>query len=264
MDKWYRITGQGGINQTRLFAYIYFNPPTGLQTVEWYPDFPRKPGSITDEPDSFDVFVQIPINSTNSTPRARYRINHFNGVTDTIISQFNRTLNNGKIPLGRYTFLRGGRDSHGSGTVYGSVYLLNDTALVTQFYQDSLVNTARRDSHLVRADALILEQAGTPVGIFEPLYIPVEYSLSQNYPNPFNPVTQIRYTLPQNTNVQLKIYDILGREVKTLVNSEQPAGGYIVEWNGTNNFNTQVSSGMYIYRIVAGKFVQTKKMMFLK
>lgn len=262
LDKWYRVTGSG-INNTRLFAYIYFNPPTGLQTVEWYPDFPRKPGSTIDEPDSFNVFVQIPINSTNSTPTARYRINHYNGVTDTIISQYNRTLGGGKIPLGRYTFLRGGRDSHGSGTVFGSVYLLNDTALVSAFYQDSLVNTARRDSHLVRADALILEQAGV-VGIFEPSYIPIEYSLSQNYPNPFNPVTQIRYTLPQNTNVQLKIYDILGREIKTLVNSEQPAGGYIIEWNGTNNFGAQVASGMYIYRIVAGKFVQTKKMMFLK
>ncbi len=263
MDKWYRVSGSG-INLTRLFAYVYFNPPTALQSVEWYPDIPRKPGSTVDEPDSFDVFVQIPTSSTNSTPRARYRINHFNGVTDTIISQYDRTLNAGKIPLGRYTFLRGGRDSHGSGTVYGSVYLLNDTALVSAYYQDSLVNTARRDSFLIRADALILEQAGAPVGIYEPSYIPLEYSLSQNYPNPFNPVTQIRYTLPQLANVQLKIYDILGREVKTLVNAEQPAGVYRLEWNGTNNFGSQVSSGVYIYRIIAGKFVQTKKMMFLK
>ena len=94
--------------------------------------------------------------------------------------------------------------------------------------------------------------------------IPNEFLMLQNYPNPFNPVTQIRYTLPQLANVQLKIYDILGREVKTLVSSEQPAGAYRIEWNGTNNFGAQVASGMYIYRIVAGKFVQTKKMMFLK
>ncbi len=263
LDKWYLVAGSG-INSTRLFSYIYFNPPTGLQTVEWYPEIPKKPGSLTDEPDSFDVFVQIPISSINSTPVARYRINHFNGITDTIISQYDRTLNDGKIPLGRYTFLRGGRDSHGSGTVYGSVYLLNDTALVSTYYQDSLINRARQDSFLVRADALILEQAGAPVGIFEPSYIPLEYSLSQNYPNPFNPVTQIRYTLPQLTNVTLKVYDILGREVRTLVNGEQEAGAYRLEWNGTNNFGTNVSSGVYIYRIVAGKFVQTKKMMFLK
>lgn len=263
LDKWYLVPGSG-INLTRLLAYIYFNPPTGLQTVEWYPDLPRKPGSTTDEPDSFDVFVQMPVSSTNSTPRALYRINHMNGTTDTVISQYDRTLNDGKIPLGRYNFLRGGRDSHGSGTIYGSVYLINDTALVSAYYQDSLVNRARQDSFLIRADALILEQAGAPVGIFEPSYIPMEYSLSQNYPNPFNPVTQIRYTLPQLANVQLKIYDILGREVKTLINSELPAGAYRVEWNGTNNYGTQVSSGMYIYRMVAGKFVQTKKMMFLK
>ena len=94
--------------------------------------------------------------------------------------------------------------------------------------------------------------------------IPTEFSLNQNHPNPFNPVTQIRYTLPQLNNVTLKIYDILGREVKILVNSEQPAGAYRLEWNGTNNFGTQVSSGMYIYRIVAGKFIKSNKMILLK
>jgi uncharacterized lipoprotein YddW (UPF0748 family) len=94
--------------------------------------------------------------------------------------------------------------------------------------------------------------------------IPTEFDLRQNSPNPFNPVTQIRYTLPQLTNVQLMIYDILGREVRTLVNSEQPAGAYRIEWNGTDTYGLQVSSGMYIYRIVAGEFVQTKKMMLLK
>ena len=94
--------------------------------------------------------------------------------------------------------------------------------------------------------------------------IPTEFSLNQNHPNPFNPVTQIRYTLPQPTNVQLKIYDILGREVKTLINSEQSAGNFRVEWNGTDNYNTLVTSGMYIYRIVAGEFIQTRKMIFLK
>jgi flagellar hook assembly protein FlgD len=62
----------------------------------------------------------------------------------------------------------------------------------------------------------------------------------------------------------LKIFDILGREVKTLVNREQTAGAYRVEWNGTDNFGTLIPSGMYIYRIVAGDFIQTRKMMFLK
>jgi hypothetical protein len=94
--------------------------------------------------------------------------------------------------------------------------------------------------------------------------MPTEFNLKQNNPNPFNPVTQIRYSLPQLTNVQLKIYDILGREIKTLVNSEQAAGNCRVEWNGTDDHGVQVTSGIYIYRIITGEFVQTKKMMFLK
>jgi uncharacterized lipoprotein YddW (UPF0748 family) len=94
--------------------------------------------------------------------------------------------------------------------------------------------------------------------------MPTEFNLKQNNPNPFNPITQIRYSLPKQTNVQLKIYDILGREVKTLINSEQAAGTYRVEWNGTDDYGVQVTSGIYIYRIITGEFVQTKKMMFLK
>ena len=264
LDKWYRYTSPGiGTKDTRMLAYIYFNPPTGLQRVEWYPQFPLNIGSTENEPDDFDVYVTTPDGSSNSTPTARYIINQNNGKVDTVIASQNG-ITTGQIYLGRYTFLRGGSDSHGSGNVFGSVWLENDTALVSAFYQNQLVNPARQDSHFIRADALILKQAGVLVGIYEPSYIPLEYSLSQNYPNPFNPVTQIRYTLPQLSNVTLKIYDILGREVRTLVNSEQPVGAYRLEWSGTNNFGTHVSSGVYIYRIVAGKFVQTKKMMFLK
>lgn len=103
-----------------------------------------------------------------------------------------------------------------------------------------------------------------PTDLQSEIISPTDYVLEQNNPNPFNPVTQIRYTLHQLANVQLKIYDILGREVKTLVNSEQSAGAYRIEWCGTNKFGAQVASRMYIYRIVAGEFVQTKKMMFLK
>jgi len=160
--------------------------------------------------------------------------------------------------------LRGGHASFGSDTIFGSVELINDTALVSAFYADSIANTARRDSHFVRADALILEQAGIIVGVTYPNLMPTEYSLSQNFPNPFNPTTQIRFTLPQMTKVELKVYDILGREVKTLLTGEQPAGMHTIEWDGRNNYGTQVSSGVYIYRLNAGKYVQSKKMLMLK
>ncbi|MCU7515684.1 MAG: T9SS type A sorting domain-containing protein [Ignavibacteria bacterium] len=90
------------------------------------------------------------------------------------------------------------------------------------------------------------------------------FSLEQNYPNPFNPTTTIRYSIPEHAVVTLRIYDMLGREVKTLVNTEQNPGQYNATWNGDNNYGTRVASGIYIYRVQAGKYVQVKKMMLLK
>ncbi len=91
------------------------------------------------------------------------------------------------------------------------------------------------------------------------------YTLSQNYPNPFNPSTMINYQLPMNSNVSLKIFDILGREVITLVNEHKPAGNYTVEWNGTNSAGQKVGSGIYFYQLKTGSgFVETKKMLLLR
>ena len=93
--------------------------------------------------------------------------------------------------------------------------------------------------------------------------IPDKFELSQNYPNPFNPVTKIKYDLPVDSKVSIKIYDMTGREVASLVNSNQIAGYYIVEFNASN-----IASGIYLYNIVAeggGKnFVSTKKMVLVK
>jgi hypothetical protein len=89
--------------------------------------------------------------------------------------------------------------------------------------------------------------------------IPSNYSLSQNYPNPFNPVTKINFDLPKNGLVTLRIYDVLGREVKTLVNEVKNAGKYIVDFNGSS-----FSSGTYFYRLESNGYVVTKKMMLIK
>ncbi len=94
--------------------------------------------------------------------------------------------------------------------------------------------------------------------------IPTEFAVSQNYPNPFNPSTIIKYAIPQQSFVKIKVYDIVGREVKTLVNTERSPGIYSVQWNGDNNFGSKVASGIYIYRVVAGTFIQAKKMILLK
>ncbi len=94
--------------------------------------------------------------------------------------------------------------------------------------------------------------------------IPKEFSLSQNYPNPFNPTTAIVYAIPKNTFVSIKIYNMLGQEVKTLVNSQMQAGTYTVQWNGDNEAGQHVTSGAYIYRIVAGNNVAVRKMLLIK
>ncbi len=89
--------------------------------------------------------------------------------------------------------------------------------------------------------------------------VPQEYRLKNNYPNPFNPTTNIEYQLPEAENVRLSVYDVLGREVAVLVNEEQQAGTYTVTFDGAD-----LSSGTYIYRITAGSFNQTGKMMLVK
>jgi endo-1,4-beta-xylanase len=91
------------------------------------------------------------------------------------------------------------------------------------------------------------------------LQLPSSYELKQNFPNPFNPTTNIQYSLPKASTVRLKVYDILGRLVQTLVKSEQTPGNYSVTFNAQN-----FSSGVYFYQLQAGSFTETKKLMLLK
>jgi hypothetical protein len=94
--------------------------------------------------------------------------------------------------------------------------------------------------------------------------LPEEFALFANYPNPFNPATTIKYALKADVKVSLKIYNMLGQEVRTLIDEPQPAGFREVFWNAKNNFGQQVASGIYIYRIVAGNYIQTHRMILLK
>jgi len=89
--------------------------------------------------------------------------------------------------------------------------------------------------------------------------IPNKYNLTQNYPNPFNPSTKIKCTIPQTSNVVIKVFDILGNEIETLVNEEKPAGTYEITW-----YSEGLPSGVYFYRLQAGSFVKTKKMILMK
>ncbi len=96
------------------------------------------------------------------------------------------------------------------------------------------------------------------------MLIPETFALHANYPNPFNPTTTISYDLPKRSQVTLGIYNILGKQIKTLVNQSQDAGNRIAVWDGTDNLGRQVSAGVYLYRIQAGEFSQTRKMLLLK
>jgi hypothetical protein len=89
--------------------------------------------------------------------------------------------------------------------------------------------------------------------------LPKTYALEQSYPNPFNPTTSIAYQIPVQSKVSLKVYDVLGREVATLVNGEQSAGSKVVQFNGSN-----LASGVYYYRLSAGAFSDMKKMLLIK
>lgn len=94
--------------------------------------------------------------------------------------------------------------------------------------------------------------------------LPSEFSLNQNYPNPFNPTTQIRYSLPELSDVRLVVYDMLGREVTELVNMQQGLGNYAVLWNGLDHQGQKMPSGVYLARLTAGKHSETIKMLLLK
>jgi hypothetical protein len=94
--------------------------------------------------------------------------------------------------------------------------------------------------------------------------LPAQYALLQNYPNPFNPTTSIRYELPRDSYVELVIYNVQGQVVRELVKGMQKAQRYVVAWDGKNAQGSSVSSGIYFYRIKAGEFVNTKKMVLLR
>ncbi len=98
-----------------------------------------------------------------------------------------------------------------------------------------------------------------PVGVRETVNNPVKFSLEQNYPNPFNPTTAIKYSIPQSSKVTIKVFDVLGNEIQTLVNEEKSAGSYELNWNASN-----LSSGVYYYQMTAGNYISTRKMILLR
>jgi len=111
-------------------------------------------------------------------------------------------------------------------------------------------------------------EAVTSVELVDDGRVPESFFLRQNYPNPFNPSTKIVYSIPRVSGPAAKtiltVYNLLGQPVRTLVSEVQSAGTYAATWDGTNDAGAAVATGVYIYRLSSGSFLQTRKMMFLK
>jgi flagellar hook assembly protein FlgD len=134
------------------------------------------------------------------------------------------------------------------------------TTTSTNFPLQSLSGAYNQGTLTGYSDAFILKFTAAITGInLISNEIPSSYSLSQNYPNPFNPSTVVRFQLSVVSNVVLKVYDVMGREVQTLVNEKLSAGTYEVTFDGSN-----IPSGVYFYKMQTGDFSETKKMILMK
>jgi len=146
----------------------------------------------------------------------------------------------------------------------GSDWIEQLKGTTAAFYGVSFVNTVTgivvgSDGTILRTtDSLVTVNYGKNLN-----EMPAHYKLFQNYPNPFNPTTKIKYRIPEDSFVSLKLYGVLCNEIATLVNEEQPAGIHEVEFNALKN-SWFPASGVYIYQLRAGSFVETKKMILLK
>lgn len=103
-----------------------------------------------------------------------------------------------------------------------------------------------------------------PINVEAALPLPEQFSVSRNYPNPFNPETTVHYELPEDGVVSVRVFDLMGREVKMLADGYMTAGRYDAKWDGTNHFGNAVSSGMYFVRVQAGEFSAVRKMTLMR
>ena len=174
----------------------------------------------------------------------------FNFISGTVPLVYSWSTDNSKIVIGNLW-------------AWGAFAL--GTLSIYDAYLDSLTGISEDQRFpLQNPIAPIFTFGGNGILSIQSESIPLQYILHQNYPNPFNPVTSLRYELPIGGMVNVTIHDMMGRVVKTLVNSSQTAGYKSIRWNATNDRNEPVSAGLCLYTIQAGEFRQTRKMVLLK
>ena len=139
---------------------------------------------------------------------------------------------------------------------------INANGMIPGLYESKVVVQSITTEHRDTVDVQLTVEAATVA--IDGETIPIDFHLAQNYPNPFNPTTNIRYSIPHSSLVEIIIYDIIGREVFMLSNTQKEAGYHNLSWDGTNELGAMVSAGIYFYAIQAGDYTQTKKMVLLK
>jgi hypothetical protein len=143
---------------------------------------------------------------------------------------------------------------------YSGIWLNASTGDSVGIIEGQMTNeTATFKVPSFNTDLLFLLTLNMNTGMKKEEIVPREFLLDQNFPNPFNPTTMINYSVPKTSFVTIKVYDVLGRDVTTLVNDNKPAGNYSIEFNAI-----KLVSGIYFYRMRAGDFIQTKKLILLK
>ncbi len=200
--------------------------------------------TLTGIKNEYDVFRTTNFNISLSSTFKRIKLNHF-------------SMN--AVVLGNFGVTAGSMNPDFQQTGRWYDFFSGDSIEVTN--TQTQISLEPGEFHIYTTVKLPTPEAGllTLVDENESLNIK-EYKLEQNYPNPFNPTTRINYQLPEASKVILKVYDVLGREIATIVNQFQNAGKYSVEFSASGG----LSSGVYFYRISAGDFIQTKKMLMIK
>jgi hypothetical protein len=211
-------------------------------------DFHLNPNSLFLFTNFYEVVQKAnPDTALTENDAVNFKAELVSSTTGNVIGTFDNITYN-KNNLNKYASIDYQVDC--SGITPGDYYLRLVTT-VTGEAKYSLANVVNDNTTLAKKNYNKVNFMGSE--------IPLTYSLEQNYPNPFNPTTTIRYQIPKEGLVTLKVYDILGAEVATLVNEEKVAGKYEVRFDAS-----RLASGVYIYRIKANDFISTKKMVFLK
>lgn len=151
-----------------------------------------------------------------------------------------------------------------NGQIVADSLLLDTSLSISSFGLDETNELFIIDYSTTGSTQIYRFEESSPTGVSSEIGTPTNFTLQQNYPNPFNPSTVIHYRLASPQKVQLQIYNLAGEKIKTLVDATQAAGNYDVSWNGKDENSRQVASGIYLYKLQAGDYVLTRKMILRK